>query len=134
LTTIKWLHLSDFHVGLDNYGQTQIFKYILQHIEERKAKQGNLDFVFITGDIAQSGLEKEYEKFGNEFITPLKNILSKECKIFVVSGNHDVDRKKFKIFSPEAARNIPDFFDPTPAGLENRQDILDLLHLYKTIS
>lgn len=129
--TIKWLHLSDFHVGLDDYGQTQIFKYILDHIEEKQSKQGNIDFVFITGDIAQSGLEKEYDKFAEEFITPLKKIITKECKIFLVAGNHDVDRKRFRTFSPEEAISILDFFDPTSKGLENRQDILMRFSAYR---
>jgi predicted MPP superfamily phosphohydrolase len=125
---ITWLHLSDFHVGLDSHGQTQLFDYIISHV---KQKNKNLDFIFITGDIAQSGLEKEYEKFGNDFLEPLKKEVNKNCKIFIVAGNHDVNRSKFKTFSPTEALKITDFFDPTTQGLENREDILKRFVKYR---
>jgi hypothetical protein len=31
---IRWLHLSDFHVGKDEAGQRQMFKDLLKHIED----------------------------------------------------------------------------------------------------
>lgn len=125
---ITWLHLSDFHVGLDSHGQTQLFDYIIRHVEH---KNKNLDFIFITGDIAQSGLEQEYEKFGNDFLEPLKKEVNKNCKIFIVAGNHDVNRSKFKTFSPAEALKITDFFDPTAQGLENREDVLERFIKYR---
>jgi len=106
---INWLHLSDFHIGLDNFGQTQLFKYILRHIEVRNKP----DFIFITGDIAQSGIKGEYDKFENEFILPLEEIVGKECKILSVPGNHDVDRNKQRFFSREEIHSTAEFFDPT---------------------
>ena len=30
---IRWLHISDFHTGKDEYGQRRLFKYILTYIE-----------------------------------------------------------------------------------------------------
>jgi hypothetical protein len=123
MNTIKWLHLSDFHVGLDNYGQTQLFQYIINHIKE-KIKNGKLDFIFITGDIAQSGIKEEYDKFEDEFILPLEEIIGKECKIFAVTGNHDVDRNKQKFFSRDEILVTTEFFDPTKKGFDNRQNIL----------
>lgn len=126
--TIHWLHLSDFHVGLDSHGQTQLFDCIIRHVEHENK---NLDFIFITGDIAQSGLEKEYDKFGTEFIEPLQKIVNKDCKFFIVAGNHDVDRSKFKTFSPAEALKITNFFDPTTQGLENREDVLKRFIKYR---
>jgi|WetSurSiteA1Bulk_404760.scaffolds.fasta_scaffold00050_13 predicted phosphodiesterase len=123
-----WLHLSDFHVGLDEHGQTQLFQYIINHVKE---KNKNPDFIFITGDIAQSGLEKEYEKFGTEFIEPLQKNLSENCKIFVVAGNHDTDRNKQKFFTPSEILNTTNFFDPTKQGLENRQFLLPRFEKYR---
>jgi len=35
---IRWLHLSDFHVGKDDYAQRKIFEQILQHVGERRSK------------------------------------------------------------------------------------------------
>jgi hypothetical protein len=133
MPTIKWLHLSDFHVGLDKYGQTQLFKYILNHIKERKDKQGNIDFVFITGDIAQSGLKQEYDIFAEEFILPLEEIVGKECSLLTVAGNHDADREKQKFFSRDEILETIQFFDPTIKGLENRQYILERFSAYSNL-
>lgn len=53
---VRWIHLSDFHVGKDGYGQRKLFKYILDHLHERIASGQAPDMVFITGDIANKGL------------------------------------------------------------------------------
>ena len=50
-TPIRWLHLSDFHVGKDDYAQKRLFEKILEHIAEREAP----DLVSVTGDIANNG-------------------------------------------------------------------------------
>lgn len=44
----RWLHLSDFHIGKDNYGQIKLFSYLLEHIKERKNSGWIPDAVFIT--------------------------------------------------------------------------------------
>jgi len=93
---IRWLHISDFHVGKDNYEEEKIFKYILEHIEEKLTEDFILDFIFITGDIANRGLEQEYNQFFEDFLFPLIEILkfkTWEDKIFIVPGNHDLQRK-----------------------------------------
>lgn len=131
-STVNWLHLSDFHVGLDNHGQTQLFQYILKHVKER-IKQSNLDFVFITGDIAQSALDEEYEKFGSDFILPLEEIVGKECKILIVAGNHDVDRNQQKFFDRNAILESTNYFDPTKHGLSDRQNILQRFSSYSKL-
>jgi hypothetical protein len=61
--TVRWLHLSDFHVGMDDYGQRKLFSNICDHIE-RKAKKGYIpDFVFLTGDLANKGEYPGLDKF-----------------------------------------------------------------------
>lgn len=62
----RWLHLSDFHIGKDNYGQIKLFSYLLEHIKERKNSGWIPDAVFITGDIANKGKEADYETFEKE--------------------------------------------------------------------
>jgi hypothetical protein len=59
-----WLHLSDFHVGQDIYGQKQLFKYIHQEIIKKRDQGLHPDIIFITGDVANSGRVEEYEEFG----------------------------------------------------------------------
>ena len=59
MSIIKWLHLSDFHIGKDGYEQDKIFKNILKHIED-EVKEKTLNLIFITGDISNRNSEKEY--------------------------------------------------------------------------
>ena len=46
---IRWLHLSDFHVGLDNYGQRKMFNQIIEHVLEMGRKGISPDVVFFDG-------------------------------------------------------------------------------------
>lgn len=93
---ITWLHLSDLHfkyssVEVDNRQEIleEFWKDISAHI-----KQGlKPDFIAVTGDIAYSGNEKEYELAEKYFFQPLLKKVAKlpPEKMFVVPGNHDVN-------------------------------------------
>ena len=121
---IRWLHLSDFHTGKDNYGQRQLFRYILSHIRNCVTANAAPDLIFITGDIANKGKPEEYDLFNREFLFPLQEIVGEPCarRIFIIPGNHDVDRnqaravKRYGIFL-----DVPEFLDPTQEGLNERQ-------------
>jgi hypothetical protein len=34
---IRWLHLSDFHVGKDDWAQLRLFEKIIEHVADQKA-------------------------------------------------------------------------------------------------
>ena len=70
-TDFTWLHLSDFHLGKDDYAQRRILEYILAEVDARIAAGGKPDFVFITGDLANKGRADEFELFDKEFLVPL---------------------------------------------------------------
>lgn len=121
---ITWLHLSDFHVGKDDYAGRKLFEYILAHVQERKSLGCVPDFVFITGDIANHGQETEYMDFFNEFVGPISDIIGHDIdnRIFVVPGNHDVDRSKNQPFDREEMGDPSNqYFDPTLGSLERRR-------------
>ncbi|MCP4696306.1 MAG: hypothetical protein GY862_05605, partial [Gammaproteobacteria bacterium] len=125
---IRWLHLSDFHTGKDGYGERMLFKSILTHV----AKNAPPDFIFISGDIAQAGLKAQYEKFGEEFLLPLKEKTGDDCTILLVPGNHDVDRSKQEFVTREVVRQKSiQFFDPDENGLSKRQAILPRFAAYR---
>ncbi len=124
---IRWLHLSDFHVGKDKYGERQLFKYILKHVGQKEPP----NFVFITGDITNAGTKAQYDEFALEFLMPLEKKAGDNCKIFVVPGNHDVDRSQQKFVSREAIQQKSlEFFDPTSIGLNERKEILPRFSAY----
>jgi len=124
---VKWLHLSDFHVGKDGYAQNRIHEYILGEVDAYIKKSFKPDFVFITGDIANSGKAEEYKLFESEFLIPLIQKLGDEYlkKIFIIPGNHDVDRREGKaVMRYGVLDEIPDFLDPTPEGCNAREPLL----------
>ena len=124
---IRWLHLSDFHVGKDNYATRKMFDYILSHVQKRKVEGFVPDLLFITGDLANRGLSSEYETFWLEFVLPLQEEIGGNIsqRTYVVPGNHDVDRSKFPAFSrEEVADPKSHYLDPTEEGKKLRGDLL----------
>ncbi len=120
---IRILHLSDFHMGKDDYGQEVFFPNILNHVAERTEEGKGPELVVITGDIAQSGNSSQYVDFCEQFLKPLKAIIP-ENSIFIVPGNHDVDRNKAKIVhSYNIIDKYKNFFDPTKEGMELREPL-----------
>ncbi len=70
-TPLRWLHLSDFHVGKDGYDHRRLFAPLLDHVRERVGRGAAPDLVFITGDVANQGRETEYQEFTEGFLLPL---------------------------------------------------------------
>lgn len=125
--TIRWLHLSDFHVGKDDYATRKMFDYILTHVRKRKSEGFIPDLLFITGDLANKGLPSEYETFWLEFISPLQDEIGNNIseRTFVVPGNHDIDRTKQPAFSQEEIANPESrYLDPSDEGAGLRGDML----------
>lgn len=125
--TIRWLHLSDFHVGKDDYATRKMFDYILAHVRQRKDQGFLPDLVFITGDLANKGQTKEYETFWQDFVWPLQEAIGGDIsnRTFVVPGNHDVDRDKFKAISREdITKPESHYLDPTEEGTRLRGEML----------
>lgn len=119
---LRWLHLSDFHTGKDHYGQVQLFDSILEHIESKKKINKTPDMIFITGDAADKGKKEQYDLFCNDFILPLIDIVGDTVKIFIVPGNHDVNRDEARATKRYGVLNeIPEFFDPNKEGLHERR-------------
>ncbi len=91
--TIRWLHLSDFHLRKSGkWSQDVVLRTLLQDISERYAGPDSLDFIFITGDLAFSGQSEEYLLI-EQFIRELLKITGvSPDRLMMVPGNHDVDR------------------------------------------
>lgn len=133
-STIRWLHLSDFHVGKDSYEQERLFEAIVKEVGRfQKDEQPFVpDYVFITGDIANKGQKKEYETFRNDFLRPLETKLGAETIIFPVPGNHDVERPGTDTLDRDAPLAIASrFFDASKEGKTARDQILPRFKNYK---
>ncbi len=93
------LHISDIHFKHplcdSNMDPDQPFRTLL--VSDVRARcQGagrKVDAILVTGDIANAGKEKEY-KAAYKWLSELAEACSCEMEsVFVVPGNHDVDRK-----------------------------------------
>ena len=94
LDKFSWLHLSDFHFRADGdlFSQEVSTGAILGDLPSRLSSEHHLQFVVVTGDIAFSGKPSQYD-LAAEFFKSLASTLGLGMdRIFVVPGNHDVDR------------------------------------------
>jgi metallophosphoesterase superfamily enzyme len=93
--TIKILHLSDLHLKQDSVSQDLVLSSMIKTLE-KIAKSNSFKCLIITGDIAFSGKEIEYDK-AKDFINNIIKVCNIDIRnIFFVPGNHDVDRSKIK--------------------------------------
>jgi hypothetical protein len=131
---LRWLHLSDFHVGKDGYAQDTLFQQLLEHIRVRQEEGFRPDFVFITGDIANRGLQSEYEAFVLKFLHPLYSLLDHipRDRFFIIPGNHDVFRAANRYFDRDEIAGLQShFFDPTDEGRLERLQFLPRFAAYR---
>lgn len=122
-----WLHLSDFHIGKDEYAQGRALDHILTEIKRVSETSRKPDLIFITGDLANKGLEREFEIFDKEFLIPLIEQLGDRylSRVFIIPGNHDVDRSQSKsVMRHGVLAEIKNFLDPSHEGQEERQLLL----------
>lgn len=85
---MKFLHISDLHIGKRLIERSLIDdqRHILRKIENIVAKN-NFDGVLIAGDIYDKAIPSaEAVDLFNDFLT---NLVEKNVKVFVISGNHD---------------------------------------------
>ncbi len=97
---LAFVHISDIHFGQEKGGQTVVDDDVKEQIiEDCKAAFAKLPAdtvrgVIATGDIAYSGQEDEYRRAGAwlDRLTAAINCL--RSNVFIVPGNHDLDRNK----------------------------------------
>ena len=99
--TFRILHLSDLHISKDNNpANSSIFNALLKQIEKDINNGISPEIVVISGDIANRGTANEYS-IVKEFLDRLLDMLGLlNENIFMVPGNHDVDRTKFRPSEP----------------------------------
>jgi len=91
---VTWLHVSDFHLSDKGpYSQEVILRSLVSSVRQFREKGEQVpDLIFATGDIAQNGKAKEYESATKFFDDLLDAAGLNRDRLFIVPGNHDVDR------------------------------------------
>jgi hypothetical protein len=89
--TIRWLHLTDLHVGKGYEAQNLALDNLVAAVEA-EAGDREFDLVFLTGDIAFSGTQAEYENFEKRLLGPLRQLRQfQNAQVIASPGNHDLD-------------------------------------------
>lgn len=124
---ISWLHISDIHMRVrDAWSQDVVLKSMCEHIRQQRAQGTAADFIMVTGDLAFSGKDVEYdlvEEFFDELSTA--SSVPKE-RIFCIPGNHDIDRERQKLCFLGARTSLQDQ-NRTDTVLEAGEDLITLL-------
>ena len=88
---LRWLHLTDLHVGKNNESQRTALASLLSAVNSF-AEDKPFDVVLLTGDLAFSGERHQYDAFQTLLIDPLRaSKLCKDATFFAVPGNHDLN-------------------------------------------
>lgn len=92
---VTWLHVSDFHIRGDGaYDRDVVLRALVKSVEEFSQHDRASNLIFATGDIAYSGKSQEYELATKFFDDLLHATGLEKSHLFVVPGNHDVDRSR----------------------------------------
>ncbi len=88
---VRWLHLSDLHIGKNSLTQRNALSALIASIEAEAGPE-KFEFVFLTGDLAYSGKPSEYAELERLVLDPLRALPSfSAAEIVSVPGNHDLD-------------------------------------------
>jgi predicted MPP superfamily phosphohydrolase len=120
MAVLSWLHVSDLHWRESQYYDARVVTRRLLEDLTRQDKFApdlmEIDFVFVTGDLAWTSQPREYE-LARQFLAELRKTVGvPPSRLFVVPGNHDVDRSA-----------ITDEARALLRGLRTRKAVNDLL-------
>jgi len=110
MTGLTWLHLSDWHQKGTEFDREVVLEALLKDIKRRTGINESLaeiDFAVFSGDLAFGGKKEEYETAKEILLDPLLEASGlKSDRLFIVPGNHDLDREELKLLSPEFQKPI----------------------------
>lgn len=118
------LHISDLHINSqENFDRSVVLDPLIDRVKEDLTSGFKPEIIVVTGDIAYAGIECEY-KLAQDFFNDLMQALNLQKEwLFLVPGNHDVDRKKYR---PNDVPSYPNM-QKLNEELENKDYRADLL-------
>ena len=109
---LTWLHLSDWHQrsNSSNFDRQMVYDRMLDDIRRRREIHQSIEqvhFVIFSGDLTYSAEKDEFDLVFNKFLNPILEILKlKPDRLFIVPGNHDLDRKALQFLGPELQKRL----------------------------
>jgi len=111
VTTLTWLHLSDWHQKVGSFDQRIVRDALIADIRTRKGIDPALeqvDFVVFSGDLTHDGEKTEFKVARKHLLAPiLKAVGLGPERLFIVPGNHDFPRALLDKL-PAALRQPPE--------------------------
>lgn len=103
---LTWLHLSDWHQKGKDFDRQVVCDALIKDIKGRTAIDSTLeqvDFIVFSGDVAFSGKKAEYQAAREHLFDPvLKATGLSPDRLFIVPGNHDLDRSHvYRMLPPD---------------------------------
>ncbi len=128
-SALTWLHISDLHLrDRGRYDQEVILRALVASVKQFREEGRVPDLIVVTGDIAHSGKAEEYLQATLFFDDLLAAAGLDKRRLFVVPGNHDVDRtvNEFLPRTLDSDASSDKFFDPAGVAIatqfQNLQD------------
>ncbi len=91
------LHISDLHIQKkDEFDQSVVLGPLIDRVKADLDSGIAPEIIAVTGDITFSGKMEEYEAVKPFFDNLLAALDLPPDRLFIVPGNHDVDRKKYR--------------------------------------
>lgn len=132
--SLRWLHVSDFHIGGPYRGNQDPKKELIKWAEQQRDSGKAPSAVFVTGDIGWSGVAPQYGEFKTTFCAPMAEYVSHrrdDSWLFTVPGNHDCDRSKHKGVKTEEMPSLcEEIMAADEAGLAQRAILVDRFSAY----
>lgn len=119
---LQILHLSDLHISTDsNFDRSLVLDPLIDRVKKDRKDGIKPELVIVTGDIAFKGIKEEYDEAKIFFTDLLKAMKLPKERLFIVPGNHDVDREKYR------PTDIPVYKDMDKLNMELEKYRADLL-------
>ena len=93
LSDIHWI--TDYSLNPEIHGGTlkPFLDSFLSFFDEGDDIKITIDYIIITGDLAQKGKKEEYKDLFEKLINPLQKKFNPAPQLILVPGNHDLDRE-----------------------------------------
>jgi len=122
-SAVTWLHISDLHLSdRSRYDQEVILRALVASVKQFREEGRGPDLIVVTGDIALGGKAEEYLQATLFFDELLAAAGLDKRRLFVVPGNHDVDRtvNEFLPRTLDGDASSDRFFDPAGVPLRSQ--------------
>ncbi len=122
--SLQILHISDLHIKeKEHFDRTLVLNPLIERVRKDKKQGLGPELVVVTGDIAFKGVKEEYDQAKTFFDDLLQALGLENERLFIVPGNHDVNRKKYRKSDVLQYENMRDLNEE----LENDEFRADLL-------